>query len=100
MAAGKALSDYERGKIDELINTDQSDADIAAQIGRSANMVHSCQLRGPENSPGKSSGQKQKLDCRDVRHIVDDVSKPGASAGSIKSTLGLVRKDDTEGKKV
>jgi transposase len=89
MGRGEALSDYERGQIDELIIAGQSDADIAVQIGRSANMVRNCRLRGPEKPPGKSSGRKRKLDDRDVRHIVDEASKPGASAGSIKSTLGL-----------
>jgi hypothetical protein len=52
MGRGKALSDYERGQIDELINAGQSDADIAVQIGRSTNMVHNCRLRGPEKPPG------------------------------------------------
>lgn len=89
MGRGKRLSDYERGRIQELIIAGQSDAGIAVQIGRSAKLVYNCRLRGPEKPPGKSSGRKRKLDDRDIRHIVSKAAKPGASASSIKSTLGL-----------
>jgi transposase len=89
MGRGPSISDFERGQIKTLYNQGVSIRNIAQQICRSANLVHQCIQRGPDNAPCVRGGRKRALSDRDVRNIRRHSSNRITSAKTIKAELNL-----------
>uniref|UniRef100_A0AC34QA22 Transposase n=1 Tax=Panagrolaimus sp. JU765 TaxID=591449 RepID=A0AC34QA22_9BILA len=75
MGRGKKLSDYEKGVITGLADSDLTHAEIAARIHRSRNVVSNFLRNRGKYGTAKSPGRPKKLSEKTRRRIVQKIAK-------------------------
>lgn len=89
MGRGTQLTEYERGRIDEMRSQEMTYADIAARLNRSENVVGSyCRARETYGTK-KSTGRPKKLDERARRLLLRTASNAITSSSALKDALNL-----------
>lgn len=89
MGSGKNLTEYEKGKIDQLKKLNWSERSIAAEIGRSKTAVHKYLSNKESDLPKSTLGRPKKIGPRTTKRVCELLAKKKKSLRSVKKTLSL-----------